>query len=329
MHRPSPSLTHRRLWAAAAVLLAAPVAAQQAYPNRPVTMISSFSVGSGPDTVLRLVAEKLGGMWGQRVVVENRPGGAGFIAIDGFRRAAPDGHTLLQLDSEQLAALPFLYKQRNYDPDAIFEYTAGLFRTFFMVSTASGSPWRSVADLIAAARREPGSVTYGSWGIGSPGHLGGVALESATQVKMLHVPYKETPQLFASVGNGDVAWSFATLASSQGAYQAGKIRYLAVAAPKRISQFPDVPTVSESGGPAGLEVSSFAAILAPKGTPQSIVDKINADINKVLGDPAIQARFATFAFEPTPWTPAEIKSEVKNKFDVYRQSIEKANIRLD
>lgn len=116
--------------------------AADAYPSKPVTLVTSFSVGSGPDTVLRLVADRLGKAWGQRVVVENRPGGAGFIAIDSFKRSAPDGYSLLQLDSEQLAALPHLYKSRQYDPDKVFDPVATLFITPFLVSVSAQSPWK-------------------------------------------------------------------------------------------------------------------------------------------------------------------------------------------
>ncbi|OVZ62438.1 TctC [Pigmentiphaga sp. NML080357] len=311
----------------AAVLPAAQAA--DAYPSRPVTLVTSFSVGSGPDTVLRLVADRLGKAWGQRVVVENRPGGAGFIAIDAFKRSAPDGYSLLQLDSEQLAALPHLYKSRNYDPDKIFDPVATLFITPFLVSVSAQSPWKSVSDLVAAAKAKPGQVTYGSWGIGSPGHLGGIALESEANLSMQHVPYKEVGQLYAAVSNQEVNWSMATIASSQGPYQAGKLRYIAVAAPKRIPQMPEVPTVAESGGPASLDVNSFVVLLAPKGIPPAIRDKINADVAKIVADPEIKKRLDTFAFQTISWSPEEIHRQVSAKSRTYQKLIQKANVTLE
>lgn len=303
--------------------------ATDAYPSKPVTLVTSFSVGSGPDTVLRLVADRLGKAWSQRVIVENRPGGAGFIAIDAVKRAAPDGYTLLQLDSEQLAALPHLYKSRNYDPDQIFDPVATLFITPFLVSVSTQSPWKSVSDLIASAKAKPGQVTYGSWGIGSPGHLGGIALESDANVSMQHVPYKEVGQLYAAVSNGDVNWSMATIASSQGPYQAGKLRYIAVAAPKRISQMPDVPTVAESAGLAGLDVNSFVVLLAPKGIPPAIRDQINAEVAKAVADPEVKNRLDGFAFQVISWSPEEIRRQTTLKSQTYQKLIQKANVSLE
>ncbi|MDX3905021.1 MAG: tripartite tricarboxylate transporter substrate binding protein [Pigmentiphaga sp.] len=322
----------KRLAVAAALSSAAVHPSLQAadrYPDKPVTLVTSFSVGSGPDTVLRLVADRLGKAWGQRVVVENRPGGAGFVAIDAFRRAAPDGYSLLQLDSEQLAALPHLYKSRNYDPDKVFDPVATLFITPFLVSVSANSPWKSVSDLLAAAKAKPGQVTYGSWGIGSPGHLGGIALESEGGVTMQHVPYKEVGQLYAAVSNREVDWSMATIASSQGPYQAGKLRYIAVAAPKRIPQMPEVPTVAESGGPASLDVNSFVVLLAPKGLPTAIRDKINADVAKIIADPEIRKRLDTFAFQTISWSPDEIRRQTAAKSRTYQGLIKKANVTLE
>lgn len=219
----------------------------ESFPAKPVTVVTPFSAGSGPDAVLRVIADKLGKLWNQRVLVENRPGAAGFFAIDAAKRAAPDGYTLLQLDSEQVAALPLLYKSRNIDALKTFDPVVALFRTPFLVSVPTDSKWKSMSDLVAEAKASPGNVSFGSWGIGSPGHLGAEHLELLTGVQMQHVPFREVSQLYTSVGSGDVMWSFATIPSSQGAYKAGKLRYLAVAAPKRTPQMPNVPTVAEAG----------------------------------------------------------------------------------
>jgi tripartite-type tricarboxylate transporter receptor subunit TctC len=164
--------------AAALLALTASVQAQAGWPSKPVTLFTAFAPGSGPDATLRLVAEKLGKRWSQRVIVENRPGGGGFIAMDAVKRAAPDGHTLLQLDSDHLAAVPHLYKQRGADAVKQFEPVAGIFRTTFLVAVAKDSPYKTGADLVNAAKAQPGAVTYGSWGVGSPGHLGGELLEA-------------------------------------------------------------------------------------------------------------------------------------------------------
>ena len=314
----------------AATLFAAAASAQPAdYPSKPVTIVTPFAAGSGPDAVLRLVSDKLGRLWNQRVVVDNKPGGGGFIAIEQAKRAAPDGYTLLQLDSEHVAALPHLYKSRNFVTLQVFDPVASLFRTPFFVAVPTDSKWKNMKDLIAEAKTKDGGVSYGSWGVGSPGHLGAQQLEALTGTHMQHVPYREVSQLFANVGSGEVAWSFASIPSSQGIYKAGKLRYIAVAAPKRVPQLPDVPTMAEAGGPAGLEVNSFVSLLTPKGVPAAVKAKINADVAKVIADPEIRARFDTFAFEPLAWSPEEITRNAEAKSKVYGELVKRGNISLD
>ena len=166
----------------------------------------------------------------------------------------------------------------------------------------------------------PGPVSYGSWGVGSPGHLGAQQLEALTGTQMQHVPYREVSQLYANVGSGEVPWAFASIPSSQGIYKAGKLRYIAVAAPKRIPQMPDVPTMAEAGGPASLEVNSFVSLLTPKGVPPAIKAKINADVAKVIADPEIRARFDTFAFEPLAWSPEEIAAQCRGQVQGLRRT---------
>ena len=299
------------------------------FPTKPVTLYTAFAVGSGPDAVLRLVAQKLSQNWKQSVTVDNRPGGGGFIAMEAARRGAADGYTLLQLDSEHLSAVPHLYKKRNFDTLKTFEAVAPLFRTPFMVAVSAQSPWKNMTDLLAAAKAKPNATSYGSWGVGSPGHLGAEWLDSLAGTQMTHVPYKEVSQLYTNVATGDVAWSFASIPSSQGVYQAGKIKYIAVAAPKRIPQLPDVPTVAEAGGPAGLDVNSFVVLVAPKGIAPAVRDRIHADVLKVLAEPEVRERFNTFAFEPLSWSLDDIAKNAATKSTQYQQLIQRANISLD
>ncbi|MDP9900821.1 Bug family tripartite tricarboxylate transporter substrate binding protein [Variovorax ginsengisoli] len=313
----------------AALALPGAFAQSPDFPAKPVNIITPFAAGSGPDAVLRMVGDKLGRLWNQRVTIDNRPGGGGFIAIDQARRAAPDGYTLLQLDSEHIAALPHLYKSRNFVPLQHFDPVASLFRTPFFVAVSTESKWKNMSDLIADAKARPGQIAYGSWGVGSPGHLGGQQLDALVGTHMNHAPFREVSQLFTNVATGEVPWSFASIPSSQGIYKAGKLRYIAVAARQRVPQLPDVPTMAESGGPAALEVNSFVSLLAPKGVPDAIRKKINADVAKAIADPEIQARFDAFAFEPLTWSPEEIvrQSEIKSK--VYGDLVRRGNISLE
>ena len=325
-------MKHNMIFAAligASALFHAPAFAQTDYPNKPVTLVTAFAPGSGPDATLRLVAEKLGKLWNQRVQVENKPGGGGLIAMDAVRRATPDGYTLLQLDSDHLAAVPHLYKQRGADAVKSFEPVASIFRTTFLVAVPTDSKFKTIADIVAAAKAAPGRVSYGSWGVGSPGHLGGTLLEIQTGVDMQHIPYREVSQLFMSVGAGDVSWSLGTLPSSSGAYKAGKLRYIAVASNKRLPQVPEVPTAAEAGGPKDFDVNAFVVLVSPKGLEPAVRAKINADVAKVLTDAEIKARFDTFAFEPIAWSPEEIGRNAEAKSKVYEELVKKANISLE
>ena len=310
---------------------ALPAAAQQAatFPTKPVNIVTAFAAGSGPDAVLRQVSEKLSKLWNQPVTITNKPGGGGFIAIDATQRMPADGYTLLQLDSEHLSALPLLYKSKNFVTLNTFDPVAPLFRTPFLVAVATDSKWQNMKDLIAAAKSEPNKVSYGSWGIGSPGHLGGEQLELLTSSEMTHVAYREVSQLFTSVGAGDIHWSFASIPSSQGVFKAGKIRYLAVAAAKRLPQMPEVPTVTEATGFAGFDVNSFVVLVSPKGLPSDVKAKINADVLKVLADPDVKARYNTFAFETITWSPDEIRKNADVKSKIYDQLVKRKNISLD
>ncbi len=317
------------LAATALTVFGPPILAQSNFPNKPVTVITAFPAGSGPDSVIRQVGDKLSKLWNQPVLVQNKPGGGGFIAIEAAKNAAPDGYTLLQLDGEHLGALPVLYKSKNFVPLNNFDPVATIFRTSFLVAVPTDSKWKNMKDLIDAAKASPGKVNFGSWGIGSPGHMGGEQLEVLTGIEMTHVAYREMGQLFTSVGSGELQWSFGSIPSSAGIFKAGKLRYIAVAAPKRLPQMPDVPTVAEAGGPAGFEVTSFVALVSPKGLSKDLQTKISADVAKVLADPEVKAKFDTFAFEPISWSPEEIRSATDAKYKIYDQLAKRKNISLD
>jgi len=299
------------------------------FPNKPVTITTAFAPGSGPDSVLRQVSDKLSKIWNQPVIINNKPGGGGFVAIEAMRRLPADGYNLIQLDSEHLAALPLLYKSRGFVTLQNFDPVAPLFRTPFFVAVATDSKWRNMKDLIEAANSSTNKVNYGSWGVGSPGHLGGEELDLLTGSDMTHIAYREVSQLFTSVGAGDVQWSFASIPSSKGFYDSGKLRYLAIAAPKRIPQMPNVPTMVEAGGPAGLEVNSFVSLLAPKGIPKEVQEKIHADVLKVLADPEVKVRFNSFAFETIIWSADEIRKNAEVKSKVYEKLVSRKNISLE
>jgi tripartite-type tricarboxylate transporter receptor subunit TctC len=314
--------------ALAVAALAAPASAQQ-FPAKPVKVITPFPAGSGPDAALRIVGDKLSRSWGQQVVVENRPGASGFIAIEAAKKAPADGYTLVQMDSAQLTAHPYLFQKLPYDPVADFEPISPLFRNYFFVVVPAGTGWKSMGDLVAAAKRKPGDLAYGSWSIGSPGHIGAASLEAATGTQMTHVPFKEMTQLYTAVGNGDVAWAFGSVASAGPSYRAGKVKFLAVAAPQRIAGYPDVPTVAEAGGPAGFEVKSWTAVFAPRGTPKSLTARLNADVAKALSEADVRERFVAFGYEPFPVAPGEMTKLLEAESRRYAEIIKRSKISLD
>jgi tripartite-type tricarboxylate transporter receptor subunit TctC len=305
------------------------VQAQNAFPQKAVTITTAFAAGSGPDAVLRQVSDKLSKLWNQPVLVNNKPGGGGFIAMDSVQRLPADGYNLLQLDSEHLAAVPHLYKSKNFVTLNTFDPVVTLFRTPFFITVAADSKWQTMKDLVADAKAAPGKISFGSWGIGSPGHLGGEEIELLSDVDMTHVPFREVSQLYTAVGNGDLQWAFASIPSSAGVFKSGKIRYIAIAAAKRVPQMPHVPTVSEAGGPKGLDVNSFVVLVAPKGLPSDVSTRINNDVQKVLNDPEIKARFNTFAFETLNWSPEEIRKQAELKSRTYGKLVARKNISME
>lgn len=304
-------------------------AGAQTFPTKPVRIITPFPVGSGPEGVARLVADKLSKSWGQPVTVENRPGGNGFIAIDAFKRGATDGHELLQLDNVHLTAYPHLFKKLPYDPVKDFEPLTPLFKAFFFTTVAVNSKYQTMADLIADAKAHPGKLNYGSWSVGNPVHLGTARLEIATGTDMQHVIFKETSQLYTSVATGDLSFALGSNATAGALQRAGRIRFLAVAAPKRLTAFPDVPTFAESGGPRDFEVSGWTTLAAPPGLPKAVADKIQRDIEKALAEPDMREKFLSFGYEPFTATREQFAQHIKAESTRFAEVIQKTKAALD
>ena len=324
------SLARRTLLAACALATALPLATQaQQFPTKPVRIINPFPVGGGPDGVSRLVADKLSRAWGQPVTVENRPGGNGFIAIDAWKRGAQDGTDLLVLDNVHLAAYPALFKKLPYDAAKDFNVLLPLFRTHFFFTVAVNSPYKSVGDLIADAKANPGKLNYGSWSVGNPVHLGSELFESMTGTQMEHIIFKETTQLYTSVSTGDINFALGSAATAGPLYRAGKLRLLAFAAPKRSADFPDVPTVAESGGPKDFAVTGWNAIAVPPGLPADVAEKIRRDIEQALTGTDVTDKFKAFGYEPFPTTRAQFDTFVKDEAQRFGDVIRKANISID
>ena len=316
--------------ALALAIAAVPVQSRaQGYPTKPVRIITPFPVGGGPDGVARLVADKLSRAWGQPVVVENRPGGNGFIAIDAFKRGAKDGTDLIVLDNVHLSAYPSLFKKLPYDPVKDFDPLLPLFRTYFYFTVASDSKYRTVGDLIADARANPGKLNYGSWSVGNPVHLGSELFETATGTQMEHVIYKETTQLYTSVATGELAFALGSAATAGPLQRAGRLRFLASASPVRTAAFPEVPTVAESGGPKGFEVIGWNVLAVPNGLPAAVADKIRRDVETALAGPDVVEKFKSFGYESFPTTRTQFDAFMQSESKRFADVIKAANMSLD
>ncbi|HSV46644.1 MAG TPA: tripartite tricarboxylate transporter substrate binding protein, partial [Ramlibacter sp.] len=251
------------------------------------------------------------------------------IAIDTFKRGATDGHDLIQLDNVHLSAYPHLFKKLPYDLKKDFEPLAPLFKGYFFVTTAANSKYKSLGDLIADAKAHPGKLNYGSWSVGNPVHLGSALLDTVAGIDTQHIIFKETSQLYAGVASGELDYALGTSATAGPLYRAGKLKFLAVAAPQRLPGYPDVPTVAEAGGPAGFEVSGWTAIAAPQGLPKAVTEKIQRDIEKALAEPDLREKFVTFGYQPFTPTRAQFNQYIQAESTRFAAIIKKANASLD
>ncbi|MES2399287.1 MAG: tripartite tricarboxylate transporter substrate binding protein [Pseudomonadota bacterium] len=309
--------------------LAAPAALAQAFPAQPVRFISPFPAGSGPDVIARIVGERLGAAWKQPVIIDARPGANGFLAAGAVKQAAPTGYDLLLADVGHLAISPALFKNMPYNPKTDFVPVAGLYRTSFFIAVGANSPIRTVRDLIAAATANPGKITYGSNSVGGPLHLGAAQVEAVTGTKMLHVPYKEISQLYLAVSTGEVDWAMGSLASTGPLLKAGKLRLIAVADSARSVVMPDVPTFQEAGGPKDVQVRSWVAIMAPKGTPPAVVASLNRSMADVLKQPEVVEKFSGFGFVPDIQTPDALTRLINTETVFYADMVKRTGASID
>jgi tripartite-type tricarboxylate transporter receptor subunit TctC len=322
-------LAWRLLILLAGSLIAAAPGVAQTYPTRTVKITAPYSAGAAPAVFTRVLAEKLSRAWSQPVVVEPRPGASGFIAIEAVKNASADGHELLVVSNAHMAINPALYKKLPYDPDRDFVSVAMFYRTPFFLTVATSGPYPDVRSLIAAAKANPGSVTYGSSYVGSPSHLGSAEFEYLTGTKMIHVPFKDQSQMYVSIANGDVGWAFSTLGSALPLMQSGKLKLIAIAAKQRLKTLLDIPTVEEAGGPPGFEVGAWLALVAPRGTSAEVVRRINADVNRVLADPDVQLQLKNFGFEGAPGTPEQLTETIRIEAKKFGEVVRRTGANAD
>jgi len=305
------------------------LAQAQTVTSTPSKITSAFPTGSGPDVVTRLVAEKLSAQWKQPVIVDAKPGGAGVLAINAMKRLAPTGNELVVVDVGNLAINPLIFKNLGYDPEKELVPVALVYKTAFFVTVAADSKIKSIKDLLAEAAKPGGHLSYGSNAVGGPIHLGSARLESALGSEMLHVPYKETSQLYSAVATGEVSWAYGSIATAGPLLRAGRLRFLAVADRARSPALPEVPTLEEAGGPKGLDALTWVAIMAPAGTPQATVDDINKAINDALAKPDVKDKMAGFGFNASPLSAAQVAELMRSDRARYAEVLKRVKVSID
>ena len=299
--------------------------AQSGYPNKPIKMIVPLAAGSAVDNAARIIAVKMGQNMGQSIVIENVTGAAGLIGADRVAKAAPDGYTIGGFNDSIMTMLPNLQPKMPWDILKDFEPVSLVATVEWGLVVDADAPIRSAADLIAAARKAPGKVDYGSGGNGSPQHIAMALFASQAGVQMTHVPYKGATQAAMGVAGKEVQVAFQGIATVNSLVSAGKLKLIGVTTPKRMAQFPAVPTVGESGL-AGFEFNSWFAMLAPAGTPKAITQALQAEVAKALADPETRDKLIAQGLTPRGTTPEELGRATRAQLARYGELIKQNNI---
>ncbi|MVW77583.1 tripartite tricarboxylate transporter substrate-binding protein [Bordetella sp. 02P26C-1] len=317
---------------AAAVLGASAVHAADAYPSRQVTIMVPFPAGGTTDIAARGVAAELGQMWKQPVVVENRAGAGGNVGTAAAARATPDGYTLLMGTVSTHAINQSVYSSLPYDPVKDFTPVSMVIPVPNILELNPGFAdrhnIRSVADLIAYLKANPGKVNMASTGNGTSTHLAGELFMAMTGTKMTHVPYKGSSPALTDVMSGSADLIFDNLPSSMGFLKAGKLRPLAVTSKERSPALPDIPTIAQAGVD-GYDASSWFGLLAPAGTPTDIVNKVSADVATALAKPEVRERFMAMGANPQAMTPEQFKQFIAAESEKWAKAVKESGARVD
>ena len=296
----------------------------QNYPDRTVKMVVPLTTGSGADIAGRVVAKSLSETWKQSVIIENRPGAGGLIGTGVVVNAEPDGYTLL-VQSASYAANPAIYKKLPYDPIKSLIDVAILGQTPYVMITAADGPYQSIRDLVIAAKSKPGEITFASAGVGSSTHLAAEYFNQLMGVKLIHVPYKGSPEAIQDTMSGRTAFYMAPLDTAIGQLKGGKVRALGVTSKTRNAAVPDIPSIAEQGYP-NFEIGLWFGVWAPAGTPPVIVSKINQSVNKSMEEPEVKTAYETKGIKATPMSPAEFSKFVREEMMKYQKIAKEAAI---
>lgn len=309
-----------------AVAVAAPAARAQEYPTKPIRIIVSYAPGGGTDVIARVLARKLNEAWGQAVIVENRPGAGGNIGTETVAKAAPDGYTLSLVPSSHAIA-PLFYARLPFDVFKDFTFITLVASGPNIVVVNPSVPVKSIAELVSLAKEKPGELAFASAGVGSSTHLAGEYFNGVAGINALHVPYKGSSQAEADVISGRVSYMVDSIPSALPKVQAGQVRALATTGKRRFAALPNVPTVLEAGIP--YESTSWWGVIGPANLPSTIVDKVGAEITRIMRQDDVKEFIAGQGAEPTTSTPQEFFDLVKRDNALYANIVKDANIRIE
>jgi tripartite-type tricarboxylate transporter receptor subunit TctC len=310
-------------------LLAATLCHAQSWPQKPVRVIVPFAPGGASDLMPRLVGEKLTSMWGQPVLIENRPGAAGNIGMEAGAKAAPDGYTLLAAPNGNLVVNPHMYSRLAYD---VFKDLAPVTRIAAVQNVLVVNPdvpAKTVKELVTLAREKPGTLNFASPGNGSQAHVAVELLKLQLGLDLVHVPYQGVGPAMQDLVGGRINLMVAQVPAALPHIKGGKLRALGVASSAPLAALPEVPTIATAAGLPGFEAVSWYALMAPAGTPRAVIAKIHGDVAKALQMPDVRERLAGMGAEPSGESPAELAARIKAEYDRWGEVVRKANIKAD
>jgi tripartite-type tricarboxylate transporter receptor subunit TctC len=303
-------------------------AADNDYPNKPVTVIVAYAPGGQGDIFARLVSEKLSVLYKQTVVVDNKPGVSGTIGTKIAARSKNDGYTLFLGQTGEITVNRLLIKDIGYDPMQELTPVVLIGNSPLIMLAAADAPFNTVNEFIQLARSKPGELSYGSVGAGTPGHLSAVALGVGAKVNLIHVPYKGVGPLMSDLMAGRLQVFFSSASAALPQVKGGKLKALAVTIPQRMTSLPQVPTIAESGLP-GFSYTLWGGLFAPAGTPQNIIDTLNKDVNSILAIPDLKNRLEADNMAVPKNTPAEFNSYVRSEAAKFEKLIKDANLKIE
>jgi tripartite-type tricarboxylate transporter receptor subunit TctC len=301
--------------------------AQDAFPSRPIRLIVSFPPGGGADLTARVVGQKMGDLLGQPVVVENRPGANGLVGCEAVAKSVPDGYTLLETDRGALGINPSLYRKIPYDPTRDFEYVGIVTSAPYVIVIDPRLAAKTLAEYAQLAKAKPGALNYASYGIASMAQLNIEALKARLGMKVTHVPYKGAGPAVQGVVAGESSLTIASPPAVTGFVREGRLRAIAIGAPKRSPLLPEVPTLGESGVDEDTLVPTYFAFALPARTPQAVVDRLHGTMRRAVTSPEVAARLDKAGLEPTGGTGAELLELVKRDIPRFRKIVEDVGIK--